>query len=110
MRYKRQRIFTNEERSYKRFLKERGLDLIHQYNTPNFRYPSNLEFSNFNIINHIWSTGDRYFKLAEEYYDDPKLWWILAFFNQKPTEFDINYGDVIYIPTPLEKVLFHIGY
>jgi hypothetical protein len=110
MRYKRQKIFLNDTRAYKRYLKGRGLKHIHQYNTPTFEYPSTLEFSNFNMIRHIWSTGDRYFKLADQYYNDPELWWVLAFFNQKPTEFDIEYGDILYIPTPLERVLLHIGY
>ncbi len=64
----------------------------------------------FETISHIWGVGDRYFKLANRYYGDPELWWVIAFFNQKPTEFDIKAGDIIFIPTPLETVLFHIGY
>ena len=97
MRYINQNVFTNERDAYKRYLKKRGLKLINQFNTPKFNYPSQKEMENFNTISHIWSTGDRYFKLADEYYGDS-------------TEFHMKLGDIIYIPVPLESVLFYIGY
>ena len=83
---------------------------VTQFSTPKFKHPSVEEMANFNTISHIWTTGDRYFKLAHEYYGDSEMWWVIAFFNQKPTEFHLNLGDVVYIPVPLETVLFHIGY
>lgn len=111
MRYKNQSIFTNLDEAYKRYLKKtRGLTKIKQYDTPTFKHPTAEEMQNFQTISHIWGTGDRYFKLASEYYDDPTLWWVIALFNQKPTESHVSLGDVIYIPVPLESVLFHIGY
>ena len=111
MRYKNQNIFVNLNEAYKRYLKKsRGDKQIKQYNTPKFRYPTVRENSNFNTISHIWGTGDRYYKLAAEYYDDPELWWVIALYNQKPTEFDVKLGDVLYIPVPLESVLFYMGY
>jgi len=110
MRYLNQKIFTNAKAAYKRFLKKRGIDLINQYNTPKFKFPTAQESTNFNTINHIWGLGDRYFKLANEYYNDPELWWVIAFYNQKPTEFHIQPGETIYIPVPLETVLFYMGY
>jgi len=110
MRYNNQNIFTNEEEAYKRYLKMRGLDIINQYDTPKFRFPDQIDMKNFSSIKHVWSTGDRYFKLAGEYYSDPGLWWVIAFYNKKPTEFHIELGEVIYIPKPLETVLFYMGY
>ncbi len=111
MRYFNQKIFKNERSAYKRYLKKtRGMKLINQFNTPKFRYPSQSDVANFTTIKHIWATGDRYFKLANKYYSDPELWWVIAFYNQKPTEFHLNFGDIVYIPTPLETVLFYMGY
>ena len=109
-RYNNQNIFTNENLAYKRYLKPRGLSLINQFDTPKFRYPDQDSLNSFTSIKHIWSMGDRYFKLANEYYSDSKLWWVIAFYNQKPTEFHINIGEIIYVPVPLETVLFHMGY
>ncbi len=110
MRYLNQKIFRNAGDAYRRYLKKRGMKQIDQYTTPKFLYPTPEDTKKFETISHIWGVGDRYFKLANRYYGDPELWWVIAFFNQKPTEFDIKAGDIIFIPTPLETVLFHIGY
>lgn len=111
MRYKNQSIFTNVGEAYRRYLKKtRGLKEIKQFDTPVFKHPSVQEIKNFTRIKHIWGTGDRYFKLAEEYYQDPTMWWVIALYNQKPTEFHVKPGDVVYVPVPLETVLFYIGY
>jgi hypothetical protein len=110
MRYSNQEIFTNARQAYKRYLKSRGIKLINQYDTPKFRFPKEEDLANFSSIKHVWGPGDRYFKLASQYYGDPELWWVIAFYNQKPTEFHIKLGDVVYIPKPLETVLFYIGY
>ena len=111
MRYKNQRIFQNAGDAYKRYLKKtRGMEFIRQYDTPKFKHPSSEEMSHFSTVKHIWTTGDRLFKLANEYYSDPELWWIIGLYNQKPTEFHFKLGDVVYIPVPLETVLFYIGY
>mgnify|MGYP003110134369 FL=1 len=111
MRYKNQTIFTNVNDAYKRYLKKtRGMESIQQFNTPTFRHPETEDLENFNTISHIWKLGDRFFKLADEYYSDPTMWWVIALYNQAPTEFHLNLGDVVYVPTPLETVLFYIGY
>jgi nucleoid-associated protein YgaU len=111
MRYKNQELFVNINEAYKRYLKKtRGVEKIKQYSTPTFRHPSTAEVRKLNMISHIWQTGDRYFKLASEYYDNPEMWWVIALYNQKPTEFHLKLGDVVYVPTPLESVLFYIGY
>jgi nucleoid-associated protein YgaU len=110
MRYKNQEVFTNINEAYRHYLKSRGDKKIKQYDTPRFRHPTAKDAAKFNTINYIWGTGDRYYKLAAEYYDDPTMWWVIALYNQKPTEFHLKLGDVVFIPTPLESVLFHIGY
>jgi len=49
--------------------------------------------------------GDRYFKLAHRFYGDSKLWWVIAWFNKKPTESHVDVGDLILIPTDLYQIL-----
>jgi nucleoid-associated protein YgaU len=110
-RYLNQKVFRNAKAAWKRYLKKtRGMPHVDQYSTAKFKFPSDGEIQNFSTIRHIWGTGDRYYKLANQYYGDPELWWIIAFYNQKPTEFHLSLGDVVFIPTPLETVLYHIGY
>jgi len=110
MRYSNQEVFSNALSAYSNYLKTRGMKVINQYNTPKFRFPEQQDLRNFSSIKHVWSPGDRYFKLAGEYYGDPTMWWVLALYNKKPTEFHINLGEVIYVPKPLETVLFYMGY
>ena len=110
MRYNRQTISVNAQEAYKRYLKKRGMNDIRHFETPTFRYPTAEDPANFQTIRHIWKTGDRFFKLANEYYNDPTLWWVIAFYNQKPTEYHANPGDTIFIPVPLESVLYYMGF
>ena len=56
-------------------------------------------------VSHVWSVGDRFYKLAHKYYGDSKMWWVIARFNSKPTEAHLNLGDVIAIPVPLTDAL-----
>ena len=110
MRYKNQQIFTNSSQQYKTYLeKTRGLKEIKQFDTHKLNYPTREETSQFSTIAHIWTTGDRFFKLADEYYEDPELWWVIALFNRTPTESHVKLGDSVQIPIPLEKILLHFG-
>ena len=110
MRYYNQQIFTNDHKAYKNLLKNRGLKFVNQYETPKFEHPQLADYSNFNIVDHVWGLGDRYYKLADQFYDDPTKWWVIALFNQKPTDFHIDLGEVVYVPTPLNYVLYYLGY
>tara|TARA_R110000744_G_scaffold180181_2_gene299234 strand:- start:503 stop:838 length:336 start_codon:yes stop_codon:yes gene_type:complete len=111
MRYKNQKVFINDIETYKLYLKKRGLNHVKQYSTPKMFYPTDIQAkTNFTTIKRIWGTGDKYFKLADEYYDDPTMWWVIAFYNQKPTESHVKLGDIVYVPTPLESILYSIGY
>jgi len=110
MRYHKQKIFSNDSPAYKKYLKKRGISKIIQYDTPKLMHPTVEDAANFNSLNHIWTTGDRFYKLADKYYEDPEKWWIIALYNQRPTEFHVKLGDIIYIPVPLDAVLYYLGY
>jgi nucleoid-associated protein YgaU len=110
MRYHNQNVITTKTNSYKRLLKKRGLKSITHYDTPRFHHPTVNEIKNFQTTTHIWKTGDRYYKLAHEFYNDSTKWWVIALYNKRPTEFHVNEGDVIYIPHPLDSALFYMGY
>ena len=44
---------------------------------------------------YYWTAGDRYWKLAEQYYGHRNYWYIIARFNNKPTEAHIDIGEEI---------------
>jgi len=110
MRYSKNKIMTSKSRAYRRYLKERGLTQISHYNTSKFRHLTVEDLQNFERVSHIWKVGDKWYKLADFYYKDPTKWWVIALYNQMPTEAHVSPGDVVYIPFPLDSVLHQAGY
>jgi len=98
-------VVRNKEELYKETLKQRGVKHIDHYPTAKMHHPTVEEMADIETVNHVWKVGDRYSKLAHQYYGDPELWWIIAWFNQKPTDSHNTLGDTIFIPTPLERVM-----
>ena len=110
MRNMQRKKFRNNSETYKKSLEERGYPggIIH-YSTAMLRHPSIPEMAKLKRQQHVWSIGDRYYKLAHEYYGDSRYWWVIAWFNKKPTESHLTIGEVLYIPSPLEEVLRYLG-
>jgi hypothetical protein len=81
------------------------MKFVVHFSTPILEHPSYEQIMRLNMIGHTWEHGDRLYKLAQQHYGDPKLWWVIAWINQKPTEAHIMIGDVIRIPHPLDKVI-----
>lgn len=106
-RYQKRDKITNIDKLYREHFKRREINYINQYSKPKFDY--NLEQINFETVEHVWAFGDRLSKLAELFYSDPTLWWIIAFVNQKPTEHHFKEGDIILIPTSAKEVLEFMG-
>jgi hypothetical protein len=104
-RYDNRGVVINDDEQYANVFRRRGINFIRQYRTPSLRHPTPEEIGQLEEIGHTWALGDRYFKLADEYYGDAGLWWVIAWFNQKPTEQHVQIGETIYIPMPLERVL-----
>jgi hypothetical protein len=108
-RYFGRKKILNAHVMYKEFFEDRGLSHIRHFGTPILRYPSDKEKKQLTSIGHIWKTGDRYYKLANKHYGDPRYWWIIAWYNKKPTEAHMDLGDSVYIPTPLHLILEFLG-
>tara|TARA_R110000824_G_scaffold9834_1_gene43540 strand:+ start:11427 stop:11762 length:336 start_codon:yes stop_codon:yes gene_type:complete len=104
------KTFINSTREYQEKLKKRHEADIIQYATPTLTYPDLQDYQFLDYATHIWKTGDKLYKLSNDYYTDPSYWWVIAMFNQKPTEAHYKIGDELYIPLPLTKVLSLMGY
>jgi nucleoid-associated protein YgaU len=108
-RYNNRKKLTNTKRFYQEYMNERGIKKIRQYSTPKMKYPKPEAIANeIQRITHIWKSKDMYWKLAAKHYGDSHLWWVIAWFNKKPTESHCKLGDIIHIPMPLETVLYHL--
>lgn len=100
------RILSNEK--YKEYFEKIGVPFVEIYPTPILAYPTPEQISKLKTQKHIWKDGDRLWSLAHKFYQDPKMWWVIAWMNQKPTEAHFSIGDIVYIPGPLEKVLEYL--
>ena len=95
----------NNEEIYKEHFRARGVKFINHYPTANLAHPTDEQILALERVPHVWTVGDRYYKLANKFYGDSTLWWIIAWYNQKPTEAHVAIGDTIYVPLPLHKIL-----
>jgi len=103
-RYDGRAIFKTNNPLYRDDLRKRGLKYFRFYETPRFEILSPFDVGEITDVGHVWSLGDRYYKLAHKYYGDSEMWWVIAWYNGKPTEAHLKIGDRIKIPTPLWKV------
>ena len=110
LRDKKTKIVQNSSGHYKKILERRGVKNLSHYGTPTLRHPTISERASIATTGHIWAYGDRFYKLAHKYYGDANFWWVIAWFNKSPTEGNINVGDTVLIPTPLNKILEIYGY
>lgn len=108
-RYRARRTIANNSGKYEKIFKDRNVLFIEHYRSGQLRYPTSEQMRDLRIDRHIWSIGDKYWKLAEKSYGDPGLWWILAWFNQKPTESHLKIGDIVFIPYPLDSLYTILG-
>jgi hypothetical protein len=101
-------IFSNDTDLYEDILARKRIRAIRQLSTLQLSPLRPNSENKLQEATHVWKTGDRYFKLSSQYYGRPDLWWIIAFYNQKPTEGHVKRGELIKIPLPIEQVLYYI--
>ena len=107
-RFSNRRLLKNDLEEYEEFFEDRNVTQITHFGTGVLKYPSAAQVRRLQSVQKVWPTGDRYYKLAAQYYGNPRLWWVIAHYNKKPTEADVRVGDLIYIPLPLERVMAYI--
>tara|TARA_R100001163_G_C5060216_1_gene196984 strand:+ start:1728 stop:2069 length:342 start_codon:yes stop_codon:yes gene_type:complete len=109
-RYSKSKKLLNSSKYY-RFLRKSRNDVkgITHYETPILYHPSLRDRIGVATTTHTWKVGDRYYNLANQYYGDPQLWWVIAWYNGLPTEGDVFPGDLITIPLDAEQILDLLG-
>ena len=105
MRYDDRLIKLNNSPIYRTQFLNRGVKFINQYGTPILQYPTPSEIAQLDTVGHVWGLGDRFYKLSQEHYGNAKYWWVIAWFNQTPTEFHLSAGTLLMVPKPLYLIL-----
>lgn len=93
--YKKLNITTLTTEEIEEILNDRGINSIDFYK--NFSF-SKVDKDAYAFAEHIWSRGDRLYKLSYNYYGDKNSFWLIGLFNNKPTDADYQYGDIVKIP------------
>ena len=67
-------------------------------------YKNYVFYINFNdleisVREHVWSHGDKLYKLAQTYFGNRDFFWLIGLLNNKPTDAHYTYGDIVFIPT-----------
>tara|TARA_Y100000114_G_scaffold45330_1_gene40961 strand:- start:4298 stop:4639 length:342 start_codon:yes stop_codon:yes gene_type:complete len=109
-RYADNTVVSTSDSSYSDLLTKRGVTSIIHYSFKEFKKLKIKDVIGISVASHTWQFNDRFFKLSAEYYNDPTYWWIIAYYNSTPLESDVNVGDVIQIPLPLENILEALEY
>ena len=101
-------IYENNDEQHRELLNSTGEESIKHYGLITYGDPSLESFlSEISVVQHIYSMGDSLSKIAYNQYGDAKFWWILAWFNSRPTDLHCSVGDTILIPLPLDVAIAH---
>tara|TARA_R100001594_G_scaffold86038_1_gene120554 strand:+ start:68 stop:409 length:342 start_codon:yes stop_codon:yes gene_type:complete len=109
IRNQRQNPIVNDSEYYKELYERRGLKKITHYPTARLNHPTVSDRANINTVGHIWAYGDRFYKLAHQYYGDVNFWWVIAWWNGYPTEVSVQTGDFLDIPLDIGAALDALG-
>ena len=104
-RYVDRRKAVNDKEQYDKLFESRGVRQVIQYRSPSAKYISDEMLAKIECHNITWFSGLSFERLASEFYGDPKLWWVIAGFNRKPTESHVEMGEVIRVPKSLADAL-----
>ena len=105
----RRLVITNTESDLWEILDRRKRAFATHYETAELEYPSINKIRRLSVTKHIWRLGDSLQKLSSKYYGDPAFWWVLGWFNKKPTDQHYSSGDVIDVPLPLDEIIDALG-
>lgn len=105
-RNRKRKTKRNDDQMYRKHFESRGIENIpNQYTTGKFYYPTDEEIANTVVLEEVWKLGDRLYRYAKKYYNSEEYWWLIAWFNQKPTEHHFKVGDSVKIISNLSEAL-----
>jgi len=108
-RYTNRSKAINSKEQYKDTFEKRNVTFIEQHTTSNYE---NIDFSVIDRMGyktHIWTSSDRAYRVANKYYGDPSLWWVIFRVNNIGSEADIEIGRELIIPNNLSIILTYLG-
>ena len=95
---------TNTDESYNDFFKSKKVKSIEHLTTK--RYDDIEKISTMlQVTTHVCKANDKLTTIANNYYGNPRYWYLVALSNKLPNDFFLEDGKEINIYFPLEKVI-----
>lgn len=91
---------------YREYLHDRDLKKIKFY-VDTYRPAININF--FGYYKYTWRQNDNLIRLANRFYNNKDLWWLIGAFNQKPIDSLYVIGEEYYIPADPDAVLRYLN-
>ena len=79
------------------------------YSSSALKHPTQEEYNRVGSRRVIWTQTSRLTSLAQEHLGSYEYWWVIAWWNKKPTEAHFKHGDIVYIPSDLNLALEALG-
>ena len=108
-RYNKARKLINSSDYYAPLRKSRDKKIIVHHATIKIKNPTVRERAGTKTNTYIWKYGDRLYNLSQQYYGDPRYWWVIAWWNGYGVEGAIKNGAKLYIPLNIEAALRVLG-
>ena len=109
-RYSKNDVIRTSKRDLNNIVEKRGVNYVDHYSFEKLKLLRVEDLNNITVLKHTWQSSDRFFKLADKYYNDPTYWWVIAYVNNKPLETDVAIGETLIVPVPIEYILAALEY
>ena len=101
----KEKVLNNNKDMYSKQFENRNINSVVQYKMDPLRHLNEREEGTISTISYNWNSSDRMWRLADRYYGDYKMWWVITQYNRIGSEMEIRPGQTILIPYPLSIVL-----
>lgn len=102
--YNTQKIINNADRD-KALMDKKNIKNILQYSIYDFGTLGSDNKLNLDITYHTFERGDKLYNIAQKYYNDASLGWLICYTNNISNELQILEGQMLSIYLPLENLL-----
>lgn len=104
-RYNKEKVFQNSSEAYSEMLNKKKLGTINTVFQKKMNNFSSDIASKLTLEPHIWAVTDKIYNVSNKFYGSPDFWWLILWANNKMSVFEIEIGEIIYIPLSLEKTI-----
>jgi|TARA_R110002074_G_scaffold386006_1_gene567556 hypothetical protein len=109
IRYNKRSVLNSRKPIDERSVRKRNTNSLTYFSLDSLRHPTQEDYDRIGSRAVIWDETTRLSKLASKHLGNFEYWWVIAWWNKKPTDAHYKVGDVVYIPNNLTMALEALG-